>query len=222
MNTSIVIAYALSRDGSHLDVEEALSSFSPLLRLSAAAELRMKADKGLLGIVKGSLDGYARIDCQGLEDAFELIGEMRYAGFFENLPSVAKLHAFVGQGPAAFLKTGGEAACEALMLLKRKAGMGFEEFCRYHEHIHAPLFCAVPSVRTLVTDYRAIYSARRELLDGEGIFDGAVFIGLPTPKDLVSVFTDRAYLSGVRYDESRMLNRRACELVLSSRRSTLV
>ena len=97
------------------------------------------------------------------------------------------------------------------ILLRKKAGMSQEEFVRYHQTQHAPLFMALPEVRQYVRRYVQGHVLPLNL---PGLpppaYDGTTELWFDAVEDIGKVFEAPAYLATIRPDEAKFLDLAGC------------
>jgi len=97
------------------------------------------------------------------------------------------------------------------ILLRKRADMTHEEFVRYHQTKHAPLFMSVPAVQQYVRRYVQGHTLPLEL---PGLpapaYDGTTELWFDTPEDIGKVFGDAEYLRLIRPDEAKFLDLPGC------------
>ncbi len=103
------------------------------------------------------------------------------------------------------------------ILLRRHPSMSREAFADYHRQTHAPLFCALPSVRAHVRRYVQSHALPLPMpsLPDAG-FDGITEIWTDDVAGLEAVFTSDEYVARIRPDEARFLDLHGCAFLLST------
>ena len=103
------------------------------------------------------------------------------------------------------------------ILLRRSPSMSHDEFVAYHRDRHAPLFCALPEVRTHVRRYVQCHTVAAEIPGlPPATFDGITELWFDDVAGLEAVFGSEGYMRTVRPDEARFLDLHGCEFVLST------
>ena len=103
------------------------------------------------------------------------------------------------------------------ILLRRNPALTQEQFVRYHQEQHAPLFTSLPEVKQHVRRYVQGHSTGAAL---PGIppltFDGTTELWFDDMAGLAGVFEAESYMERIRPDEAKFLDLAACEFVLTT------
>lgn len=97
------------------------------------------------------------------------------------------------------------------ILLRKRADLTHEEFVRYHQTQHAPLFTSLPEVQQYVRRYEQGHTVPLEL---PGLpppaYDGTTELWFDAAEDIAKVFTAESYLRLIRPDEAKFLDLHGC------------
>lgn len=108
------------------------------------------------------------------------------------------------------------------ILLRRNPSLTRDEFVAHHRERHAPLFCALPSVREHVRRYVQCHAVPAEL---PGLppprFDGITELWFDDVAGLQAVFGSEEYLRTIRPDEALFLDLHGCEFLLSTEHAVI-
>ena len=101
------------------------------------------------------------------------------------------------------------------ILLKRNPSMTHEQFVDYHKTMHAPLFSALPAVRTHVRRYVQQHALP---VNPPGLpavkYDGVTELWFENPDALDALFSDAEYLARIRPDEEKFLDLHGCDFLV--------
>jgi uncharacterized protein (TIGR02118 family) len=103
-------------------------------------------------------------------------------------------------------------------MLKRKPGMGLQEFHRYWKDVHGPLVLGVPELMRHVRRYVQSHSIDASLSDtpgGSGPYDGVAELWADNLEEVKKAFAEPRYLEIVRSDEHKFLDLANCVFMVT-------
>lgn len=103
------------------------------------------------------------------------------------------------------------------ILLKRKAGLTFEQFVEHHTHVHADLFLSVAVVQATVRRYVQQHTLPVDLPGmPPAKYDGITELWFDDAESLGRCFSDPEYLARIRPDEDSFLDLHGCDFIVST------
>jgi len=104
-----------------------------------------------------------------------------------------------------------------MVLLRRKPGMGAEEFHRYWRDVHGPLVMNIPEFMRHIRRYVQSHSLDSAGLDfpaGATAYDGAAELWFDSIEAMNAAFHEPRYLEIVRDDEQKFLDLPNCAVMV--------
>ena len=103
------------------------------------------------------------------------------------------------------------------ILLKRKAGLTFDQFVEHHKNVHANLFLSVVVVKDTVRRYVQQHTMHVDLPGmPPAKYDGIAEIWFDDVAALSRCFTDPEYMARIRPDEESFLDVHGCDFIVSN------
>jgi uncharacterized protein (TIGR02118 family) len=107
---------------------------------------------------------------------------------------------------------------KVVVMLKRKAGMGLQEFHRYWKDVHGPLVLGVPELMRHIRKYvqcHAIDTGMSDTPGGPGAYDGVAELWADNLDEVKKAFAEPRYLEIVRPDEHKFLDLANCVFMVT-------
>lgn len=102
------------------------------------------------------------------------------------------------------------------ILLRRRKDMSVEDFIRYHQNVHVPLFESLPEVKKHVCRYTQFYPSQDPLSEFPlSEYDGVTTLWLDDPASLYLVFGSDSYIQIIVPSEKKFLEIGECSVNLN-------
>jgi uncharacterized protein (TIGR02118 family) len=103
-----------------------------------------------------------------------------------------------------------------IVAVKRRVGMGVEDFHKHWRTTHAGLIRSTPVCRKYIRKYVQCHTVAQEYQDGDAPFDGTAELWFDSVADMDAFYQHPEYLSKIRPDELNFADLAGCKFFVTA------